>query len=199
VPRPSPLFARLGLLVKSGVGGIERDKVASRARRGPEAALAAGLPGKIAVELVTGPLTAKVDALVFGGETGPAASIKIDAERCGMMIGAAGVKPDKLTPLPLTAGQQAIEDRRQARQRRAIDRGELIWWRDDWESIGATSQSLRLAVPADRRYKLPVLQTGRLLPIAESPSAVAGFSALRSAFGNLFALISRLVLADSSV
>ena len=29
-----------------------------------------------------------------------------------MMIGAAGVKPDKLTPLALTAGQQAIEDRR---------------------------------------------------------------------------------------
>ena len=72
-----------------------------------------------------------------------------------MMIGAAGVKPDKLTPLALTAGQQAIGDRRQARQRRAIDRVKLIWWRDDWESIGATSQSLRLAVPADRRYKLP--------------------------------------------
>jgi hypothetical protein len=42
-----------------------------------------------------------------------------------MMIGAAGVKPDKLKPLVLTAGQQPIEDRRQARQRRAIDRGEI--------------------------------------------------------------------------
>jgi hypothetical protein len=57
---------------------IECGRVASKARRGPGAALGAVLRGKIVVELVTEPLTAKVAALVSGGETGPAASIKID-------------------------------------------------------------------------------------------------------------------------
>jgi hypothetical protein len=166
---------RLGWLVTSGVGGIECGRVASKARRGPGAALSAVLRGKIVVELVTEPLAAKVAALVSGGETGPAASIKIDAERFEMVIDAAGIKPDKLTPLALTAGQQAIEDRRQARQRRAIDRGEINLVARRLGKHRRTSQSLRLAVPDDRRYKLPVLQTGRLLPIAESPSALAGF------------------------
>ena len=62
-------LVRLGLLVTSGVGGIECGRVASKVRRGPGAPLGAVLRGKIVVELVTEPLTAKVAALVSGGET----------------------------------------------------------------------------------------------------------------------------------
>ena len=46
-------LVHLGLLVTSGVGGIACGRVASKARRGPGAALGTVLRGKIVVELVT--------------------------------------------------------------------------------------------------------------------------------------------------
>ena len=119
---------RLGLPVTSGVGELERGRVASKARLGPGAVLGAVLRGKIVVELVTAPLTAKVAALVSGGETGPAANIKIDAGRSEMVSGAAGVKPDKLTPLALAAGNRRLRIAGRRASAAGLIAVKLIWW-----------------------------------------------------------------------